>query len=236
MSKKLNVILDIDETFVHFIKKVNWPGVPEEYRTKYEMFGDKFVIRPHLDEFMNFLFDNCATVNLWTWSDMEYAEGVAKYLAKRNPRWQIANIWADDDAAASSKLHGKDKDLNYIWYEKKLFNPCDTILIDDLPKNTINSSNYRNGINIPAFVPEKDPAKFLEDDVLLKVIKMLQDVMNKSDFCEDGDLPFPFPNATLQNPNKIGGRRRKTRKHTVMKKRVTRKRKLRTRKTRSKRH
>ena len=218
MVKRLNVILDIDETFVHYIKKVNWPAVPEDYRSKYEMFDDKFVLRPHMDTFMNFLFDNCATVNLWTWSDMEYAEGVAKYLAKRNPRWKIANIWADEDAATAGDLHGSDKDLNYIWYEKKMFKPCDTILIDDLPKNTINDSNYKNSINIPPFIPEKNPAKFLQDDVLLKVIKMLQDVMNKSDFCKEGDLPFPFPTATLQNPNKIGGQRRKTIRKRIGKK------------------
>lgn len=230
--KKLNVILDIDETFVQYGGIDDWKLLTPEQQAKYEHIsvGSKgvFIMRPHTHEFFDFLRDNCATINLWTWSDYEYAKGLANSLNTLGG-WNIANIWADSDVDASIELHGKNKDLNYIWYTKKKFKPCDTILVDDLKANAINASNVKNAINLKAFEPlghrlpkrdarnsptrirEGPSGDFSTDDTLLKVMETIRGVVNNPDFCKEGDMPFPFPNA------KVGGKRKTRRRRTLRK-------------------
>jgi hypothetical protein len=236
----MNVILDIDETFVQYVGSEDWAAVPESEKIKYETGGQNkhglFVLRPHFDEFFDFLFKNAKTVNLWTWSDEEYAEGVAKLIQSHNPAWKVANVWYDDDVDASIALNRHNKDLNYIWYTKNKFQPCDTILIDDLPENTQNPSNIKNGIQLFPFDPlghklsGKDRMRdkirtgkytdLSKDETLLKVVAVLKKAMANPDFCKDGDLPHPFEGSTKV----LGGRRRKTVRRNRKRNLLTRKR------------
>lgn len=221
----MNVILDIDETFVQYVGTDDWAGTPESERNKYQTGGNTenglFVLRPHFDDFFTFLFDSCETVSLWTWSDQEYAQGVADMIKLRNPKWNIANIWSDGDVDASIEMNGHNKDLNYIWYTMKKFKPCNTILVDDLPSNTQHPSNIKNGIQLAAFEPlghklEKNkktktkirsgPYKDMsKDTTLLSVKTVIKKAIDNSEFCSEGDLPHPFEGST-----KVGGRRKKT--------------------------
>lgn len=220
----MNVILDIDETFVQYVGKDDWASLSDEQRAKFETGGANqnglFILRPHFDEFFEYLFNEADTVSLWTWSDIEYAQGVADMIRKRNPKWKIANTWADEDVDASIALNGHNKDLNYIWYTKNMFQPCDTILVDDLDSNTQNPSNIKNGIKLKAFdvLGEKKRVSktkirtghftdMSNDDTLLKVIEVLKKVKSNPDFCSEGDMPFPFEGST-----KVGGRRKTIRK------------------------
>lgn len=230
----MNVILDIDETFVQYVGKDDWNAVPEVERNKYETGGETknglFILRPHFDEFFAFLFDSCKTVSLWTWSDADYAQGVADMIKARNSKWTITNVWSETDVDESIDLNGNNKDLNYIWYTLKKFQPCDTILVDDLPENTQNTSNVQNGIQLLPFEPlghklksktatkiRSGPYKDMSnDDTLLRVKTVIQKAMDSSEFCSEGDLPHPFEGST-----KVGGRRRKTnrrRKHRTTRK------------------
>lgn len=235
MAKKLNVILDIDETFVQYVGVDEWDALPEETKARYTIEGKSesglFILRPHFDEFFKFLFDNCKTVNLWTWSDKPYAKGVAAIIREHNINWKINNVWADTDVDASIELYGRNKDLNYIWYELGVFHPCDTILIDDLKDNTQNKSNIKNSIQLKAFHPlgeklskaERIELKskgrlrtgvytdFSNDDTLVRVMDVLRKVMSNPDFCSEGDMPHPFEESTTV----LGGKRNRTirRKH-----------------------
>jgi hypothetical protein len=229
----MNVILDIDETFVQFVGLEDWDALPEVERSKYKVSErgstGLFILRPHFDEFFTYLFANAKSVNLWTWSDKDYAEGVARLIASHNPEWKVENIWHDDDVDASIEMHGHNKDLNYIWYTQKKFQPCDTILVDDLPKNTQNPSNVKNGIQVFPFHPlgeklDKSQRKskkirtglytdLSKDDVLLRVIKVLEEVKSNPAFCSEGDMPHPF-----ESPAKVmGGRRRTIRRNRKLK-------------------
>lgn len=164
-KNKLNIILDIDETLVYFIHqryfKNSWCKLGNDEKKKYEIVESKsgiFLRRPHLETFLDWIFKHC-NVFLWTWSDIDYAEGVAKMLGKT-----FKGILADEDANASSSGHGNSKDLNYLWYpeafceanKKKIadmgtFHECNTILIDDLPGNSVNTSNFKNSITVNPF-------------------------------------------------------------------------------------
>jgi hypothetical protein len=219
----MNVILDIDETFVQYVGIDDWNAVSEAEREKYQTGGETteglFILRPYFDEFFTFLFESCKTVNLWTWSDKDYADSVRRIIESRNPKWKLTNIWYDEDVDKSIDMNGHNKDLNYIWYVKGVFQPCDTILVDDLPENTQNPSNIKNGIQILPFAPlghklkTKTPKKLRsgpykdmsKDDTLLRVKDVIQKAMDSVEFCSEGDLPHPFEKTI-----KIGGRRRKT--------------------------
>lgn len=235
----MNVILDIDETFVQYVGNEDWKPLPEEEKKKYTISpggpNGLFILRPHFDEFFTYLFENAETVNLWTWSDKEYADGVANLIQQKNPKWKVTHIWVDDDVEASIGKYGHNKDLNYVWYDKKVFKPCNTILIDDLPENTTNPSNKRNGMQIPPFHPlgeklgKKDrktdkirTGKYTDlsnDETLLGVLAVLKEAAANPEFCKDGDLPHPFEKHIRLTK---GGRRRRTTRR-YRKRRATRK-------------
>ena len=231
----MNVILDIDETFVQYVGHDDWAGMPAAEQSKYETGapgrGGLFILRPGFREFFTFLKDNAKTINLWTWSDIDYAKVVKGLIESTVPGTKISNVWVDDDVEASIELHGHNKDLNYIWYTKNKFQPCDTILVDDLPANTQNPSNIKNGIQIAPFHPlgEKTKSKtatkirtgvlhdLSKDDALMKVAEKLRSILANPDFCSEGDMPFPLPGST-----KIGGKRRKTQKRKQNKRKTSR--------------
>lgn len=201
---KLNVILDIDETLVYFINKRffkhSWDLLSEEEKSKYTVHPNNsgiFIVRPHLNKFLTFLFKHC-NVSLWTLSDKEYAEGVAKqFVLGKSPTRTLQHIFnADEHADAASDLHGNNKDLNWLWYHSdfKCFAECNTILIDDLPKNTMNPSNRKNAITINPFAlfgEVKDRSKpytdVSQDDTLLNIMEVLKKVMKHQNKCMAGD-------------------------------------------------
>jgi len=201
---KLNVILDIDETLVYFIHKKywkhSWDLLSDEEKAKYTVRPNNsgvFIVRPHLNTFLSFLFKHC-NVSLWTLSDQEYAEGVAKmFVHNGSPRRKLQHILnGDEHAELAADLHGNNKDLNWLWYHAgyDCFAECNTILIDDLPNNSLNPSNRQNSITINPFAlfgEVKDRSKpyldVSEDDTLLKIIELLKIVMKQQDNCAEGD-------------------------------------------------
>jgi len=216
-DRKLNVVLDIDNTLVEFILKNDgkWDGLPEAERSKYK-FKDGFVLRPHFHTFFKTLKGLVKSVNLWTWSDVEYGNTVAKMITAETG-CPIQNVWGDVDAEASGEKTGNGKDLNYLWYTKKIFQPCDTIIVDDLPSNSANPSNYQNGILVKPFalwgrVKKNQPygpyQDLSEDDTLLKVLEELKKIENDKNVCSDENEERP-PLEDAIRINESGGRRRR---------------------------
>jgi len=199
----LNVILDIDETFVYFINKKyrahSWDKLSESEKAKYqynEVGGHVLILRPHLQEFLDFLFANCS-VSLWTWSDAEYADMIATTLITAlKPDSRVRFVLSEEDAARSAELHGHSKDLNMLWYSevKPCFAECNTVLIDDLPNNTIHPSNRKNSITVRPFAPfgeKKDRTErymdMSNDTTLLEVIEILGLILNFAGACYGGE-------------------------------------------------
>lgn len=197
---RLTVILDIDETLVHYIanrhKPHSWDTLPETEKAKYKVVDSGtgiFIVRPHLDEFFKFLSENC-DVGLWTWSDKGYAQGMRKLILGD---YKLKFVLHDDHAEESSEAHGNSKDLNYLWYGAEpmpCLAECNTILIDDLPANSVNTSNLRNSITIEPFAPfgevknRSDPYKdSSEDKALLEVIEILKKILGVAKTCYTND-------------------------------------------------
>ena len=223
MPKRLNVILDIDNTFLEHTdsKHGTWSALTDAERAKYEFVASKhdplsgFILRPGFVEFFTALSQLCKTVNLWTWSDCEYADGVKQLIESRTP-CKITHVWCDEDAYAAHEMKGgHGKNLNYIWYTKKKFAPCDTILVDDLESNVHNGANYQNGIRLKkfalwsrvtkktAFGPYTDMSA---DDTLMKVVDQLRKIDAQEGLCDDDEKP------PLEDVEVVGGRKKKTRR------------------------
>jgi len=215
MADKFHVILDLDETLVHHLDRKQWDTIPESERKKYRYYDEGtsgiYIIRPFAYELLEYLFKTCV-VSIWTWASAPYALTVAKLLTGDRPE-KFETIWSADDANFAKQMHGKSKDLNYIWYilDKPDYQQCNTILVDNLVENTRNHSNFQNSILVPDFDPfdvvlngiYKD---FSKDRALLSVLEIIKDVVTKA----NGNFDFWTPFGDVQIVRKNGGRRRRT--------------------------
>jgi hypothetical protein len=217
--KQLNIILDIDNTLVEYSGrrglKDQWAALSADERAKYEL-NQGFIIRPHLWTFFEWLKANAKTVNLWTASESDYANWVKEVIEDYMGPNFITNVWSADDCGEAKKKGGVVKNLNYIWYAKKKFQPCDTILLDDVSSNINNGYNYQNGIQLKAFAlwgnvshdnHEWNYRDMSKDRTLLDVIEVLKKVNGKP-LCNEGEEEdsHPFEDAPHIG---VGGRRRR---------------------------
>jgi hypothetical protein len=140
-----------------------------------------------LDEFFDYLFKHCY-VSIWTWSDADYARGVVNTFIKNDhPERSLKHVLSDKHAEKADDIYGYSKDLRFFWdalneeEEEVKYTPSNTILIDDLPNNSVNYANRDNSITIKPFAlfgevkDRSDPYEDVSaDDSLLKVIEILK--------------------------------------------------------------
>lgn len=153
--KQLAILLDIDETLVHFIpnerRAATWDILPEEERVKYNTWENQdiipgiFLIRPHLEKFLGNLFSTYH-VGIWTRASASYAQIVLTHVI-----WPAIHAILDYGVSVSYKCilsadhadeaqgrAGFGKDLIWFWdspYKPSMYDPNNTILIDDNPLN-----------------------------------------------------------------------------------------------------
>lgn len=217
MAPKLNIILDIDETLIYFIKDkfraYSWDKLKSATQMQYHfktfektikdsdgnvsVTKDILLFRPHLKEFFTFLIENC-NICFWTWSEEDYAEWIIdeinKHILTGSHKINKSKvcILSGEDAARSADKWNNSKDLNWLWSGPgaerhkmfSTFHECNTILIDDLPNNSLNTSNALNSITIRPFAlfgEVKDrTGKYTDvskDTTLLHVLMLLKAAM-----------------------------------------------------------
>ena len=108
---KLYVILDIEETLVRY---------KENPVKDFESIKDRdgyFILRPHLREFMEYLFKN-HIVSLWTWNTHEHAMSFANIITNNDPK-KFKDIMSAEDANIASRLNLEfnGKNLHYVWFD-----------------------------------------------------------------------------------------------------------------------
>jgi len=192
MSKKLQLVLDLDETLINYVPRPVWQGLSEVEQNKYKVVSDStgdyfYVIRPYVKELLDFAFEN-SVVSIWTWASKDYAHEVAALLTGGAPQ-KFANIWSEKDSNDAFEIFNKGKDLKHLWLHLSEGDmlPCNTILVDDLETNTKHVSNKNNAIQVPAFelFSEKSGAynDLSADKALLNVIDLLKGVIADKSFC-----------------------------------------------------
>lgn len=154
MGDKLYVVLDIDDTLLKNIKDELRDKIPNlsKFETAVNIPGKTLVLRPHVREFMEYLFKN-HYVSIWTWSDHSYAMRVANILSNGHPE-MFKDILSEEDADISTSLHKvKGKDLNYLWYDynEKYINSETKNKLDDRNANIVQINEEREDEELPPF-------------------------------------------------------------------------------------
>lgn len=162
-----NVILDIDETLIHTRtqdKKISGRRADLSFNIGSETYYVYY--RPGLKEFLNFVFDNFSTVNIWTAATRVYAQKILTNILSSKQRAKLTFF--------NSREHTVDgaKPLSLVFRneaaKKHGILPSNTIIIDD--RSDVSRHNPGNAIIIP-------PWKGQTDTYLLKLIVVLQGIL-----------------------------------------------------------
>lgn len=191
MTKIFNLILDIDETIVKTIvpSNSNLLLLDEENVKQINIFNRKYLVflRPKLNTFIEFCFTNF-NVGFWTAGSPIYCNIILKMILNDDQFNNCNIILARDDEnyinLKTNKIYKNitntnviRKPLNLLWEDdifKYIFNPLNTIIIDDNPN--VKNENPKNCILIKQF--KKDA---FDDDVLEKLIIFLFKFINNDD-------------------------------------------------------
>lgn len=139
-EKKLNLILDIDETLVSANKIediiTSPPSYPKLKKFNYTIMNDKYIIfeRPHLREFLDFAFNNF-NVSVWTAGTQSYGKFVIDNILLKNSNNRNLDFFLHSlDVDISGRKYGGIKNLNYVYNDvrKNIYFAHNTLIVDDL--------------------------------------------------------------------------------------------------------
>ena len=138
---RINVILDLDNTIINALAQEDRERLPSEFseKFKYAEYIPFFRIyeRPHLQEFLDWLFANC-NVAVYTAAEKDYALFIIEnfiLIASKPERKKLEFIFTRDHIDLGEKLYPDTmKDLRLVWdfCEVPNFYPSNTVIIDDL--------------------------------------------------------------------------------------------------------
>jgi hypothetical protein len=137
MEKKKKFIFDLDETIISAEPTEEYNS--EKYKTKsskfrYEHMEGYYIIfeRPHLQEFLDFIFENF-DVSIWTAATKDYALFIINKIILIKPNRKLDYIFFSYHCNISKKLKKGTKDLSMLWdiYKIKGYNEKNTFILDD---------------------------------------------------------------------------------------------------------
>jgi len=225
--KKLCVVFDIDETLIQFLNKTqinntNWNAMSIEDKSSFDYVdndGHVIFLRPYLKELFRMFNANKDrfSVALWTYSEQEYSEGIAKILRRECGldddfflfTWGAEQI--TDDGYCGDEC---PKNLNVVWDNFPQFNTFNTIIVDDLYGNITHEYNIKNCVLIQPYAPFgrdktrvpmsnelKDRA--LNDDMLLQLQDVCEKVSKDIQNCDEEDIDAAFKKEAVFSEKRI---------------------------------
>lgn len=225
LERRMLIVFDIDETLIQYIpSKYNelWLERKEKFEEGSYVEMDKgngktdvIIFRPKLEKMMKmFVEDKFYVPALWTYSEREYCEEIAKTIIARYNLPEDFFLFKKGAEDIDEEV-GIPKDLTVVYeeYDGK-FNKFNTILVDDRYGNINNESNEENGLCIQPFAPfgaektreklsEGDLKKQLKDDVLESVIKIAKAIKKDIEGCEDEDYELGFRTETVFGEKRV---------------------------------
>jgi TFIIF-interacting CTD phosphatase-like protein len=134
MVKKLNIILDLDQTLICSEELKSFVTDPKKMKMfDYAKMDDMYITfaRPHLQEFLDYLFKNFR-VSIWTAASKSYALFIINKFIKR-PNRRIDFIFFSYHCDLSTSEGRGLKGLDMLWETFKLqgYQKDNTIIIDD---------------------------------------------------------------------------------------------------------
>lgn len=148
MKKKLNVVLDLDQTIVssELLDKSQAEEGDKIYiidenkdkaaKFEYHNMEGMYVIfeRPYVQKFLTFLFANF-NVSVWTAASQDYANFILKNIVVRDmPERQLDFFLCSYNGKKSSLIYdGASKKLQMLWeiYNITDYNEKNTVIVDD---------------------------------------------------------------------------------------------------------
>lgn len=188
-DKKINILLDLDQTLIAAVPLVKEDDEDEEedqfydfgkYKKKARLFDfenmdDYYIIfqRPHLQEFLDYLFENF-NVSVWTAASKDYALFIVEKILLVKPERQLDYIFFKYHCSISSDVTGYTKSLRMLWdvYKDDKYNKNNTLIIDDYDE--VCETQPYNCIPIEPFHFTKKNSQ--NDDFLLNLIDKLEDL------------------------------------------------------------
>jgi hypothetical protein len=158
-SKRINVILDLDNTLIYSIPMEKIPKTKTlkwlESFTTHKMDNDYLVVeRPGLQKFLDWLSDHF-NITIWSAASPEYVDFIRKKVFKKR---RVHHVFNSNHCEDSQKHYGDHfiKNLELLWdkYDLQGYGPYNTLIIDDLKYNT-NPQPY-NSLHIKKFIARED--------------------------------------------------------------------------------
>lgn len=172
LRKKVNVILDLDNTLISAEPSENFPfdEMKEKMKKfKYYNMENYYIIfeRPGLQDFLDFVFENF-NVSIWTAATKDYALYIVDNIILQKKNRKLEYIFFSYHCEYSKKKFKSPKKLQMLWQDLNLpcFLPCNTFIIDDL--SDVYKSQPDNCIQIREFNILEEES---EHDVILKDIE-----------------------------------------------------------------
>ena len=161
----LNIVLDLDGTLIHalagrnvlcrrsFHNKLylqNFRFCMKEANTNH-IFHTYFVYkRPNLRKFIDFLFEKCDSVSVWTAGTKLYAMNVIKNIFKRDEIHKLKFIYTRQHTKKVNDL-SYIKVLTDIFQKYKSLNSNNTLLLDDNLNHNIAPGSEKYLLNIKQY-------------------------------------------------------------------------------------
>jgi TFIIF-interacting CTD phosphatase-like protein len=184
---KMNVILDLDNTIINALEENDRKKLPIDFSNKFQ-YKDyipyfRIYARPHLEEFLNYLFKHY-NVAVLTAAEKDYATFIVNNFILTKPGRKLEFVFYRNHVDTSEKVFGGMKDLRMLWdlYKVRGFYPSNTVIIDDL--DLVYQTNMFNTIRLyPFFVVDEETYEpnyeASNDTELLNVIQKLEFLRNK---------------------------------------------------------
>ena len=162
VQNKPNIFLDLDNTIISAEAIEDFPFTKKDILHKvckftfYNMDGYYLVFeRPHLQQFLDYLFENF-NVSVWTAASKDYALFIVdKIILKKKNRKLNYVFWNYHGKISKKKYktisNGDPKNLKLLWEHFKLegINADNTIIIDDF--SDVTDVQTENSIRIKEF-------------------------------------------------------------------------------------
>ena len=138
MNKK-NIILDLDNTLVNSLtfKELNVLSKSKEKKFKYVDMDKSYRVfwRPHLQKFLDYLFENF-NVSVWSMASLSYVAFIVKNIILIKPERKLDFVFFAYHCSYSKRFLKCAKDVRILWNELKLvgYNTDNVYIIDDLPE------------------------------------------------------------------------------------------------------
>ena len=182
MEDRMNVLLDLDNTIINALEEHERKNISIDKQNLFDYkdllpYGMRIYARPHLQDFLDFLFANF-NVNVYTAAEGRYALFIVTNFLLTKPNRKVHNIFYRFHVDQGIQRYDATKDLRLLFnvYRTNNFYPCNTVIIDDL--EDVKLANPDNTIQIKAFDVATKGGSFNEeratDTDLLRVKEILE--------------------------------------------------------------